>query len=72
MASVPVLTLVFCRGEFVYERQNQRDTIKLLFQVRFWILTVAGRNRGASEANVKSTALGLLELFANLIRVSIK
>jgi hypothetical protein len=27
---------------------------------------------GASEANVRSTAPGLLELFANLIRVSIK
>jgi len=49
MASVPVLTFVLCRGEFVYECQNQGDTIKLLFQVRFWILTFAVRNRGASK-----------------------
>jgi hypothetical protein len=35
--SVPVLTFVAYRGEFVYECQNQRDTSKYSFLVWFWI-----------------------------------
>jgi hypothetical protein len=37
VASVPVLTFVSCRGGFVYECQNQRDTSKYRFLVWFWI-----------------------------------
>ncbi len=35
--SVPVLTFVSCRGELVYECQNQGDTSQNMILVRFWI-----------------------------------
>jgi hypothetical protein len=37
LSGVRVLTFVSYRGGFVYECQNQTDTSKLSFLVRFWI-----------------------------------
>src|SRR5205814_4522756 len=44
VASVPVLTFVSCRGAFVYECQNQRDTSK------YRILVSLSRGRYNSAA----------------------
>jgi len=54
MTSVPILTFVSYRGGFVYECQNQGDTSKYWILVWFWILTLASRTRGNTEASVKT------------------
>src|SRR5579862_1015465 len=66
LSSVPVLTFVSCRGGFIYECQNQRDTRKHKFLVEFSDLTFAWRTRGepGSECQIHSTSRGKAVVFA--------
>jgi hypothetical protein len=58
-AGVPVLTFASSCREVFCECQNQRDTGKYKFSGAVLDLTFAMAIRGNTEANVKSTALGV-------------
>jgi hypothetical protein len=52
------MTFVPWCSEGVYESHDQRDTSKMIFEVRALDLIFAMKTRRATEANVKSPALG--------------
>jgi hypothetical protein len=52
------MTFIVCCSESVYECHDQRDTRKMIFEMRVSDLTFAMRTRAAAEANVKSPHFG--------------